>query len=126
MSGYFYGNLNFEGIDPITSISDEIDIFIVKMETPYTLPEVAIQNWNNLVNAIITPNPASSTIVFEIENNTDNLNITFFNSNGQQVAVVNANSSTPVNVSSFPAGIYTALATNSEGELIATQKFIKQ
>jgi|GEM_PF-1370024 len=126
LSGYFFGNLSFEGIDPITSVSDEIDIFIVKMETPYTLPEVAIQNWNNLANAIITPNPASSTIVFEIENNTDNLNITFFNSNGQQIAVVNANCSKPFNVSSFPAGIYTALATNSQGELIAAQKFIKQ
>ena len=126
LSGYFFGNLNFDGIDPIASVSEEIDIFIVKMETPYTLPEVAIQNWNNLTNAIITPNPATSTIVMEMENYNDNFTITFFNSNGQQIAVINTTSNTPFNVNEFPAGIYTALATNKKGELIASQKFIKQ
>ena len=126
MSGYFFGNLTFEGVDPITSVSDEIDIFIAKLETPYTIPEVIININDILPEVTIYPNPAADYIVIELETGFDAANVVIYNAQGQMMLIENITNNYSININTLPAGLYNVHIMNNNATLIAQQQFIKQ
>lgn len=126
LSGYFLGNLTFEGIDPITSVSDEIDIFIVKLETPYTIPEEIININDILPEATIYPNPAADYIVIQFDEGDAVDNVEIYNAQGQIMMIEKLAGNQSININNLPAGFYTVHLLNNDATLIAQQQFIKQ
>ena len=74
----------------------------------------------------VYPNPASDFVKFEIENEAQNLELSIFDNAGRQIKQVTFNGkSTEVNLSNFPAGVYSYRISDSDN-LMDTGSFIKK
>lgn len=73
------------------------------------------------------PNPAGDEINVAYDYSSDVKTITVYNIIGNLVAVYNISGNHAIlNLEKMPAGIYFARSINSQGEVVATGKFIKQ
>lgn len=74
----------------------------------------------------IAPNPVSNTLF--VENLQDVARIDVFNAYGQRVTSVSTlyDLRTELNVSQFPAGLYSLAGFSKQGALLGNAKFVKQ
>jgi hypothetical protein len=74
----------------------------------------------------VYPNPVSDFVKFEVENAEKNLEVSIFDNNGRCVEKLTfSGNSTEVNLSSYPAGMYTYQLTG-ENNLFGSGSFIKK
>jgi len=74
----------------------------------------------------VYPNPASDFVKFEMENNVDNLELSVFDNAGRQIKQLTFNGkSAEINLSNFPAGVYSYRITNSD-KLMDSGSFVKK
>jgi hypothetical protein len=85
-----------------------------------------IQLSEELSNVKVYPNPVSDFVKFEIENEGENMELSLFDSSGRQVKKLTfSGKTTEVNLSNFPAGVYSyRIAKN--GKLLGSGSFVKK
>jgi len=80
----------------------------------------------DLVNAVVSPNPAESYVNLAFETNIDG-NLAVTNVLGQTIYTNEVNGiNTVIDVEDFAAGVYVVSVTSNEGNLLVASKFIKE
>ncbi len=126
LCGLFNGTISFEGIDPLTAVSDEIDIFLAKITTTYTVPEVSVNNLNSISNVNLYPNPAMQIVNVAFNQYAEITNYKIVNMNG--LACLEGSTIqgeiTTIDISHLISGNYCIIGLNDKGKLITLSSFI--
>lgn len=95
------------------------------MTMPPFAPDVNSRLTNKEISINVYPNPVVDELSIDLDASTTN-RISIYNTNGKAVRTIDAiNSTTRINVSDLPAGIYLIKISTSTKEII-TKKFVKQ
>lgn len=119
-------NITFEGAGTIDAIGEEITAFIVKYETNYSIPEVGIEENTYSLDFQLYPNPVNSTLNIDLNEEGNSVKIIkIINTSGSEILKfdLNGDQHSAFNISSLPAGIYTAIILSEEKIQIGTRSF---
>lgn len=89
--------------------------------------DLAVTDVNkNNSSIVIFPNPSKNSITVSLKNNAETAHVEFFNTMGQSVLRAACISSVTLDASALASGNYYVIVRNSKGEILGTEKIIKQ